>query len=58
MESIFCVSDLKLRVGLNALSQLILGANSLMQSVLPKLLLETPNDFYKNTLQILQVGSY
>lgn len=42
------------RKGLVALSQLILGANSLIQSVIPKLLHETPQEFYDETLNQLE----
>lgn len=45
----------QVRKGLNALSQLILGPNSLVQAALPMILKDTPDSFYKNTLDQLQV---
>jgi len=35
-------------------TQLIIGANTLIQAALPKILLETPTDFYKETIATLE----
>ena len=42
------------REGMNNLSQLIIGANTLVQSALPDLLLHTPASYYKQLLTSLQ----
>ena len=44
----------EVRKGLNALSQLILGSNSLIQSILPNLLHDTSKEFYADTLKQLE----
>jgi tyrosine aminotransferase len=44
----------EVRKGLVSLSQRTLGASSLIQSVVPKILNETPESFYKGTLDKLQ----
>jgi tyrosine aminotransferase len=44
----------KIRAGLAALSTLILGPNSIAQSVLPDLLLSTPQEYYASSLAELQ----
>lgn len=50
------ISHTKIREGITALSQLILGANSLIQSALPAILNETPASFHKDTMKQLEVG--
>ncbi|RKP07642.1 tyrosine aminotransferase [Thamnocephalis sphaerospora] len=42
------------RSGLNSLSQMILGANSVIQAALPKILHETPDTFHNATIQQLE----
>jgi len=43
----------KVKAGLIALSTLILGANSLVQSILPTILHETPQEFFRDTMELL-----
>ncbi|XP_041376310.1 tyrosine aminotransferase-like [Gigantopelta aegis] len=44
----------RVRNGLVSLSQRILGPNSLVQSALPKILENTPQDFFNDTLEYIQ----
>jgi len=44
----------ELRPGLTALTQLILGANSLVQAILPNILHNTPPEFFVNTNKTLE----
>jgi tyrosine aminotransferase len=43
-----------IRKGLHALSQMILGANTVVQSALPHILHNTPQGFYRNTVAVLE----
>jgi tyrosine aminotransferase len=43
----------KVRSGLTKLSQVILGANSLVQSIIPEALLKTPQSYYQKINQQL-----
>ena len=38
-----------MRKGLTSMSQIILGANSLVQSILPRVLFDTPQSFFDET---------
>ena len=40
------------RKGLNSLSQRIIGANTIVQGALPNILKQTPETFFKETLDI------
>ncbi|KNC80684.1 tyrosine aminotransferase [Sphaeroforma arctica JP610] len=44
----------EVRAGLNSLTQLILGANTMAQSLIPAMLNDTKQDFYTDTLSTLQ----
>ncbi|KCV70535.1 tyrosine aminotransferase [Fonticula alba] len=44
----------QIRDGLNRLSQLVLGANSLLQGVLPTILLETEQSYFDNNNRMLE----
>nr|CAD7588082.1 unnamed protein product [Timema genevievae] len=48
------VFDQEVRKGLQRLSQRIIGSNTLVQGALPAILKNTPQEFYYNTLCILQ----
>nr|CAD7438633.1 unnamed protein product [Timema bartmani] len=48
------VFDQEVRKGLQRLSQRIIGSNTLVQGALPAILKNTPQEFYFNTLCILQ----
>ncbi|RUP51823.1 tyrosine aminotransferase [Jimgerdemannia flammicorona] len=50
----FRLRDVQARQGLISLSQLILGANSLVQGALPEILHNTPQKFYDDTLAQLE----
>lgn len=47
----------EIRKGLVSLSQLILGANSLVQSALPDIILKAPQEFYDQTMRDLEVNA-
>jgi len=44
----------EIRQGIYKLAQLTLGANSLVQSILPEVLLRTPKEFFENSNKLLQ----
>ncbi|KAI9595990.1 tyrosine aminotransferase [Syncephalis fuscata] len=44
----------EIRTGLNSLSQTILGANTIIQAAVPKILNETPKSFHDETVQLLE----
>ena len=46
-----------IRKGLNSLSQRIIGANTVVQGALPKILKETPQSFFKNTLDTIEANA-
>lgn len=45
----------QVRTGLIALSQQILGPNTLIQGALPEILTNTPQSFFDNTMRAVQV---
>lgn len=47
----------EIRAGLIGLSQLVLGANSLVQAALPDMLTQTDEAFHKRTMDILQTNA-
>ena len=46
-----------MKPGLIALSQQILGPNTLVQGALPAILANTPSSFFENTMQVIQVST-
>eukprot|EP01102_Stenamoeba_stenopodia_P007964 TRINITY_DN224_c0_g2_i4.p2 TRINITY_DN224_c0_g2~~TRINITY_DN224_c0_g2_i4.p2 ORF type:complete len:237 (-),score=29.28 TRINITY_DN224_c0_g2_i4:144-854(-) len=46
------------RTGCHALATLLLGANSLIQSIMPSVLKETPREFYDDTQRTLQEQAF
>lgn len=46
----------QIRKGLVSLSQVILGPNTLIQGALPKMLTETPQSFFENVMNVVQVS--
>ena len=42
------------RKGLNSLSQRIIGANTIVQGALPNILKQTPEAFFKETLDVIE----
>ena len=52
----FIVSS-QVKPGLIALSQQILGPNTLVQGALPEILANTPPSFFENTMKIIQVSN-
>lgn len=52
------ISDLivKVRIGLQHLSQRIIGSNTLIQGALAGILTRTPQKFFEDTVKTLQVG--
>lgn len=48
--------SLQVRPGLIALSQQILGPNTLIQGALPEILANTPQDFFDNSMRVIQVS--
>ena len=46
-----------MKPGLIALSQQILGPNTLVQGALPAILANTPTSFFENTMQVIQVST-
>jgi len=49
----FCLQQV--RPGLIALSQQILGPNTLIQGALPEILANTPQSFFENSMKVIQV---
>ncbi len=47
----------QVKTGLVSLSQLILGANSLVQAALPAMLRDTPKEYYAGIMRHIQVPS-
>jgi len=45
------------RKGLNSLSQRIIGANTIVQGALPNILKQTPDTFFKETLDVIEENS-
>jgi tyrosine aminotransferase len=54
-QGIFTAGDV--RHGLQCLSQRIIGSNTLVQGALPKILEETPQSFYKDTLKVIEFNA-
>ena len=54
-QGIFAAGDV--RHGLQCLSQRIIGSNTLVQGALPKILEETPQSFYKDTLKVIEFNA-
>jgi len=46
----------EVRPGLIALSQQILGPNTLIQGALPEILANTPQSFFENSMRVIQVS--
>lgn len=46
-----------MRFGLNRLTTLILGPNTLVQGVLPQMLHNTPDDFYEHSVRQLEANA-
>lgn len=46
----------QVRPGLVALSQQILGPNTLIQGALPEILAKTPPSFFENSMKVIQVS--
>ena len=47
----------QVKPGLIAMSQQILGPNTLIQGALPEILANTPPSFFENTMKIIQVST-
>ena len=47
---------MQIRNGLVSMSMMILGANSLVQSILPSILFDTPQEFFDDATGQIEVG--
>lgn len=48
---------MKVREGIVNLTQVIVGANTLIQAAIPKIILNTPPNFFENTMKILECNA-
>lgn len=47
----------KVRKGLHSLSERTLGANTIVQGAIPAILSQTPPEFYRNTMEVVQTNA-
>ena len=50
-------TDAHVRHGLQCLSQRIIGSNTIVQGALPRILEETPQSFYRDTLKVIEFNA-